>query len=65
MRLEKHYVKQEGFVLPSQRQQSHGATHEAEAHGYEREFDVRFTPYITGQEAFDILRETHESHDYT
>jgi choline dehydrogenase-like flavoprotein len=63
--LAKYYVEQEKFLQPSeQQQQASGATFEKDAHGYEGELDVGFTPYLTGQGAFQMLRDTHEAHGY-
>lgn len=62
--MERYYVGQERFSRPSEQQEANGATFEANAHGYEGELDVGFTPYLTGQGAFDMLRETHEARGY-
>ena len=63
--LAEHYVQQESFLKPNGQQKSNGATFEEGAHGYEGEVDVGFTPYLTGQGAFDVLREAHEAKGYT
>ncbi|KZM27094.1 Choline dehydrogenase [Ascochyta rabiei] len=62
--LDKYYVEQESFLTPSEQQRVNGATFEESAHGYEGGLDVGITPYITGQRAFDVLRETHEAQGY-
>jgi choline dehydrogenase-like flavoprotein len=62
--LTKYYVEQESFLRPSEQQQLNGATFEEGAHGYEGELDVGFTPYLTGQGAFDVLKDTHEAQGY-
>lgn len=62
--LDKYYVEQESFLAPNAQQRANGATFEESAHGYEGELDVAFTPYLTGQGAFDILKEAHEAQGY-
>ncbi|XPS80805.1 Choline dehydrogenase [Ascochyta lentis] len=62
--LEKYYVEQESFSIPKEEQKANGATFEKCAHGYDGELDVGFTPYLTGQGAFDVLREAHEAQGY-
>ncbi|KAJ4348933.1 hypothetical protein N0V95_005059 [Ascochyta clinopodiicola] len=62
--LEKYFVEQESFLAPTEQQRANGATFEQHAHGYEGELDVGFTPYLTGQGAFDVLRKTHEAQGY-
>jgi choline dehydrogenase-like flavoprotein len=53
-----YYLAQESFQLPEDIQRTNGATFEEDVHGYKGEVDVGFTPYLTGQRVFDILKET-------
>lgn len=62
--LAEYYVKQESFLQPSEQLEANGATYDQNSHGYVGELDVGFTPYLTGQGAFDMLRETHETKGY-
>lgn len=62
--LKEYYVQQESFLRPSEEQAANGATYEESAHGYEGELDVAFTPYLTGQGAFEMLRDAHEAKGY-
>ncbi|KAJ8109790.1 hypothetical protein OPT61_g7202 [Boeremia exigua] len=59
--LAEYYVSQESFLKPNEYQAANGATFEESAHGFEGELDVAFTPYLTGQGAFRILRDTHQA----
>ncbi|KAF2626643.1 GMC oxidoreductase [Macroventuria anomochaeta] len=62
--MKEYYVEQENFSRPSEQQEANGATYDESAHEYEGELDVGFTPYLTGQGAFDVLRQTHEAKGY-
>ncbi|KAF3009547.1 hypothetical protein E8E13_005419 [Curvularia kusanoi] len=62
--LAKYYKEQESFMKPSEVQETNGASFDESAHGFEGELDVSFTPYLTGQGAFGILREAHEAKGY-
>ena len=62
--LEEYYVQQETFLRPNEEQVANGATYDGSAHGYEGKLDVAFTPYLTGQGAFAILKDTHEAKGY-
>jgi choline dehydrogenase-like flavoprotein len=53
-----YYLGQEMLQLPTEEQQKNGATFVEEVHGLIGEVDVGFTPYLTGQGAFDLLSET-------
>jgi choline dehydrogenase-like flavoprotein len=59
-----YYVSQESFQLPDDVQRMNGASFEEGVHGYEGEVDVGFTPYLTGQGAFDILQQTSSAIGY-
>jgi choline dehydrogenase-like flavoprotein len=63
--LEEYYVQQESFLRPDEEQVANGATYNESAHGYEGDLDVAFTPYLTEQGAFAILRDAHEAKGYT
>lgn len=62
--LAEDYVQQESFLRPDEQQVANGATYDESAHGYDGELDVAFTPYLTGQGAFSMLRDTHEAKGY-
>ncbi|KAF3038602.1 hypothetical protein E8E11_006758 [Didymella keratinophila] len=62
--LEEYYVQQESFLSPNEVQMANGATYDQGAHGYEGDYDVAFTPYLTGQGAFAMLKDTHEAKGY-
>lgn len=53
-----YYISQEQFQVPDEEQQNNGATYERYTHGFEAELAVGFTPYLTGQKASDILKQT-------
>jgi choline dehydrogenase-like flavoprotein len=55
-----YYLAQEQFQVPDEEQQKNGATYGDSVHGFEGEVDVGFTPYLTGQGTFDLLRQTSE-----
>jgi choline dehydrogenase-like flavoprotein len=59
-----YYLGQEMFQTPSEEQQKNGATYEKEFHGSKGEVKVGFTPYLTGQGAFDLLSETTKALGY-
>jgi choline dehydrogenase-like flavoprotein len=56
-----YYLAQEHFQVPDGEQQKNGAIYESNAHGSSGEVDVGFTPYLTGQGAFDLFSETSEA----
>jgi choline dehydrogenase-like flavoprotein len=56
-----YYLVQEQFQVPNEEQQSNGASYEKRTHGFEGEVDVGFTPYLTGQGAFDLFSETSKT----
>ncbi|KAJ4993552.1 Glucose oxidase 2 [Stagonosporopsis vannaccii] len=62
--LAEYYVAQEIFTEPDEQQEKRGATFEERVHGLEGELDVGFTPYLTGQEAFTVLRDSHQRRGY-
>lgn len=62
--LKEYYVQQESFLRPDKQQVANGATFDERAHGYEGQLDVAFTPYLTGQGAFGMLRDAHEAEGY-
>lgn len=62
--LEEYYVQQESFLRPDKELVANGATYDKNAHGYEGELDIAFTPYLTGQGAFAMLRDAHEAKGY-
>lgn len=53
-----YYIAQEDFQVPSEAQKKDGASYSDDAHGSEGEVDVGFTPYLTGQGAFDLFSQT-------
>ncbi|KAF2851924.1 GMC oxidoreductase [Plenodomus tracheiphilus IPT5] len=55
---EGYYRAQEGFQTPSEEQQRDGASYEMDAHGTSGQLDVAFTPYLQGQNAFQIISGT-------
>ncbi|KAH6094669.1 hypothetical protein HBI65_120120 [Parastagonospora nodorum] len=59
-----YYTGQEMFQTPSEEQQKNGATYEEQFHGFKGEVDTGFTPYLTGQGAFDLLSETTKALGY-
>lgn len=59
-----YYIGQEMFQIPSEEQQNNGATYEDDVHRSKGEVDVGFTPYLTGQGAFDLLSETTKALGY-
>jgi choline dehydrogenase-like flavoprotein len=59
-----YYLAQEQFQIPDDEQEKNGASYEESVHGFEGEVDVGFTPYLTGQGAFDILKQTSEMLGY-
>ncbi|KAF2826849.1 alcohol oxidase [Ophiobolus disseminans] len=59
-----YYLTHEAFQVPDDAQRKNGATYEESAHGYGNQVDVGFTPYLTGQGAFDILQHTTYSLGY-
>jgi len=59
-----YYIGQEMFKVPSEEQHKNGASYEDSSHGYKGEVDVGFTPYLTGQGAFDLLSETTKALGY-
>lgn len=59
-----YYLEQESFLKPNEVQLSNGATFGEAAHGYDGELDVAFTPYLTGQGAFAMLKDTHQAKGY-
>jgi choline dehydrogenase-like flavoprotein len=59
-----YYRSQETFQIPDDDQRGSGATYEESVHGFKGEVDVGFTPYLTGQGAFDIFRQTSEALGY-
>lgn len=63
--LAQYYVAQESFTKPNAQQEKDGASFEESAHGFDGELDVGFTPYLTGQGAFGILRDTHQAKGFT
>lgn len=62
--LDEYYIQQESFLRPKEEQVANGATYDVRAHGYKGGLDVAFTPYLTGQGAFAMLRKTHEAKGY-
>ncbi|KAF3045976.1 hypothetical protein E8E12_009610 [Didymella heteroderae] len=62
--LKEYYIQQESFLQPNKEQIANGATYDQSVHGYEGELDVAFTPYLTGQCAFAMLRDSHEAKGY-
>jgi choline dehydrogenase-like flavoprotein len=62
--LEEYYIQQESFLRPNEKQMANGPTYDEIAHGYEGDLDVAFTPYLTGQGAFAMLKDTHETKGY-
>lgn len=62
--LAEYYIEQESFTKPSKLQETNGATFDEDAHGFEGELDVAFTPYLTGQGAFAMLRDAHQERGY-
>lgn len=62
--LAEYYLAQENFTKPDEQQEKDGATFEESAHGFGGELDVGFTPYLTGQGAFGILKDTHQGKRY-
>jgi choline dehydrogenase-like flavoprotein len=62
--LEEYYVQQESFLRPNKEQVANGATYIENAHGYQGELDVAFTPYLTEQGAFAMLKDTHKAKGY-
>jgi choline dehydrogenase-like flavoprotein len=59
-----YYRKQESFQVPNDVQQKNGATYEEDVHGFEGEVDVGFTPFLTSQGAFDIIKQTTDALGY-
>jgi choline dehydrogenase-like flavoprotein len=59
-----YYLAQEQFQIPDEVQKSNGATYKDGVHGFDGEVDVGFTPYLTGQGAFDLFRSTSEELGY-
>jgi choline dehydrogenase-like flavoprotein len=59
-----YYLAQEQFKIPDDEQEKNGASYEESVHGFDGEVDVGFTPYLTGQGAFDILKQTSEMLGY-
>ncbi|KAF2021135.1 GMC oxidoreductase [Aaosphaeria arxii CBS 175.79] len=55
-----YYLKQEGFERPGQELEDRGAAFEEGFHGEEGPVATGFTPYLTGQDFFGVMRETHE-----
>lgn len=62
--MEQYYKGQESFLKPDETQEANGATFEANAHGYDGELDISFTPYLTGQGAFQMLKDTHTARGF-
>jgi choline dehydrogenase-like flavoprotein len=59
-----YYLAQEQLQIPNQEQEKNGASYEDSVHGFGGEVDVGFTPYLTGQGAFDLIKETSENLRY-
>jgi choline dehydrogenase-like flavoprotein len=59
-----YYLTQEQLQIPDEVQKSDGATYEETVHGFRGEVDVGFTPYLTGQGAFDLFKQTSEKLGY-
>jgi len=59
-----YYLSQESFQIPNGTQRKNGASYDKNAHGFEGEVGVGFTPYLTGQGAFDILQQTSQALGY-
>jgi choline dehydrogenase-like flavoprotein len=59
-----YYLSQEKFQIPDETQKKNGATFEESAHGFDGQVSVGFTPYLTGQGAFEILKQTTEALGY-
>lgn len=59
-----HYLNEEKFQVPNEEQHMNGATYEGDFHGMKGEVDVGFTPYLTGQGAFELLSETSKALEY-
>ncbi|KAH7079504.1 hypothetical protein FB567DRAFT_123464 [Paraphoma chrysanthemicola] len=59
-----YYLQQEAFQVPNDTQQDNGATYEVDVHGFDGEVDVGFTPFLTGQGAFNIIKATTEALRY-
>ncbi|KAL5115623.1 hypothetical protein ACEQ8H_006510 [Pleosporales sp. CAS-2024a] len=55
-----YYTGQEVFQTPSAEQQKNGATYDEHDHGHKGHVHIGFTPYLTGQGAFDLLQKTTE-----
>jgi choline dehydrogenase-like flavoprotein len=55
-----YYLSQEDFQPASSKQREKGAIYNDDSHGFEGEVDVGFTPYLTGQGAFDLIGRTSE-----
>lgn len=53
-----YYIAQEAFQIPPETQQKDGASYSSDMHGFRGEIDVGFTPYLTGQGAFDLFSQT-------
>ena len=62
--LSEHYLAQEGFESPTSKQRADGASFEDDAHGRYGDLSVGFTPYLTGQGAAGVLRETSKALGY-
>ncbi|KAF2025507.1 alcohol oxidase [Setomelanomma holmii] len=59
-----YYVNQEAFQVPNEAQKTNGASFKYDIHGYKGEVDVGFTPFLTGQRAFDIINQTTNALGY-
>lgn len=59
-----YYLSQEAFQVPDATQTANGATYDEKAHGFGNEVGLGFTPYLTGQGAFDILQQTTKALGY-
>lgn len=59
-----YYLAQEEFQIPSEQQEKNGATFSEQSHGTVGELDVGFNPFLTGQGAFDVIRNSSEALNY-
>jgi choline dehydrogenase-like flavoprotein len=59
-----YYLGQESFETPTDKQRADGASFKEDVHGRHGDLSVGFTPYLTGQGAESMLRETSEALGY-
>ncbi|KAH8731969.1 GMC oxidoreductase-domain-containing protein [Phaeosphaeriaceae sp. PMI808] len=56
--MEPYYLTQETFQIPNNEQVKNGASYVGKFHGDQGELSIGFTPYLTGQGAFDVISQT-------